>query len=319
MAATIRPTAMTRRRSATGGIRRPYRAPSAPPTMAPAATSATASQATSAKTMKYAAATPFTSPGQHVLHRVRAVDVVRDQDPEHREQDDPLRRAEVAAVDAGQEGGEHRDEVNVGRVVLAPAAHPARQPRLQRHQDGRPEDEEGHDLVEHRRGELQEQSRADQRSDDRADRELADPRPLAGQLPPVAEDAAERSGDETDVVRDVRGHGRVADGQQGREADEAPRADDRVDRARGQAGRHDGDRFERRHERIDCRRCHAGTSASGTGRISKCVVIGRFLMGLLPTAADDTAGDGERPGYEFADRDRGALRDDPSRARSLGG
>ena len=47
--------------------------------------------------------------GEHVLERVRALQVLRQRDTEDREQQDPLRGAEVAAVDARQVDRERRE------------------------------------------------------------------------------------------------------------------------------------------------------------------------------------------------------------------
>ena len=63
--------------------------------------------------------------GEHVLERVEPLQVlVGDRDPHQREQDDPLRRAEVAAVDAGAEDARPQQRA----AVRARARRAARRP-----------------------------------------------------------------------------------------------------------------------------------------------------------------------------------------------
>ena len=172
---------------------------------------------------------------EHDFDRVDPLQVlVRQRQPEDREQHDSLRRAEVAAVDPGRE---HRDEGQRSEVpVLAdatravPIHHPG-QARLQDDQRERDHDERGHDVLERGRGKAEQEDRTDEPADRRGDGETEHPLALAGQLAPVADRARHRPRNQTDRVRDVGGHGRVAERQQHREREQRAAPDHGVDRA----------------------------------------------------------------------------------------
>ena len=96
------PTTTITPRSAGAGRRRPTRAPSWPPTPSRPRSARRRPTPRSARDHEHDRRDEVHDPGEHDLERVDALQVVVDRDAEDREQQDPLRGAEVAAVDAGQ-------------------------------------------------------------------------------------------------------------------------------------------------------------------------------------------------------------------------
>ena len=110
-----------RRRSrpaaAPGESRLPIFAPSCPPAAAPTARRTAGGHATLGDEDEEHGGDAVDERGEHVLERVEPLQVlVGDRDPHEREQDDPLRRAEVAAVDAGAEDARPQQRAAVGRA-----------------------------------------------------------------------------------------------------------------------------------------------------------------------------------------------------------
>ena len=190
----------------------------------------------------------------HVLDGVQPLEPLGHEDAEQGDQDHALRRAEVAAVDAGQvDADEQRPRVLAFRAAAGIGAsgtaggHHACEPWLDGHQEHGEEDQDRNDLVERALRQAQQQDAAGQAPQPTDDREPHDAISLAGQFAPVADGPAQRSQHQPDGVGDVRDQRRVAEGQQGGKGDQRAGADDGVDRARGHAGRDDGHDLERTH------------------------------------------------------------------------
>jgi hypothetical protein len=178
---------------------------------------------------------------EHVLQRVGALEVLRQGDAEDAEQQDPLGRAEVAAIDAGRVDTDRCPQP----ALLVPAdvalgQHPV-DPRLQDDEHERDRDEDGHDCLEGRGREDEQQDRAGRPAQQRGGAQPQHPPPLALELAAIADRARDRPGHQPDRVRHVRGYRRVAECEQHREGDEGPAADHRVDRPGREPGEADGD------------------------------------------------------------------------------
>jgi len=93
---------------------------------------------------------PVDDRGEDVLERVRALQALRQCDAEHAEQQDPLGRAEVAAVDArGEDADRGPDPALVLAAHLALGQRPV-DPRLQDDEHQRDGDEHRDDGLERR-------------------------------------------------------------------------------------------------------------------------------------------------------------------------
>jgi hypothetical protein len=97
---------------------------------------------------------------------------------------------------------------------------------------------------------VQEQEGAGERAEDRCGHQSQEQPPLAAQLAPVADRAAEVAGDQAEGVADRGRHRGQPDRQQDREADQGARADDGVDAARREAGRGHREHLPPRHADI---------------------------------------------------------------------
>jgi hypothetical protein len=86
---------------------------------------------------------------------------------------------------------------------------------------------------------------------DRADRRIDRDFPRAFLLPlqfgPIPERARHRAWHEPNGVRDIRRDGRIPESQQHGKRDQGSAPDDRIDRARGDAGTEDRQRVEQAH------------------------------------------------------------------------
>ena len=94
------------------------------PITEPIAMSPTATQATSPMTTNSSAATKLTVSAKTFFKALVRANVSGNNTPSVAKQDDPLRGAEVAAVDAGEETDDRRKDpgIDVGRSPLAPRA-----------------------------------------------------------------------------------------------------------------------------------------------------------------------------------------------------
>ena len=111
----------------------PTCAPTRPPTTEPTAISAATPQSTSAANAKTIAATRFVSVASTFLSALTRCSVVGQREPEDGEQQDPLRGAEVAAVDARERGGRRASSgPPCGRARRRRASSRAESQRLER-------------------------------------------------------------------------------------------------------------------------------------------------------------------------------------------
>ena len=115
--------------------------------------------------------------------------MVLDSDPEDRDQDDPLRGAEVAAVDAGRTDGGLQGGVALGAVVATAMREGALQSWLDDDQHERERDQNRDDGVERARRERQQEGGAGERAGDRENAQAQDPAALALELAAVADRA----------------------------------------------------------------------------------------------------------------------------------
>ena len=138
----------------------PDRAPTKPPIVAPAAISSATPQSTSATKTKMTRGDDVRQAGEDVLDRVDPLQVVVQGEPEDREQHDPLRGAEVAAVDAGSVDAASA----AGPACSAPCSRARAiqrgQPRLHDHEHERDRDEDRDDRLERGRRQHEQQDRA---------------------------------------------------------------------------------------------------------------------------------------------------------------
>ena len=163
-----------------------------------------------------------------VLEAVETLQVVGEEDGEQGDEDDALRRTEVAAVDAGRV---HRGEEHGTALVAVRGARAVRRSAIQLVSRGwmairsaGHEDEDRHDAVEGRLRQHQQQQASGQAAQAAGDQERDGPGALAGQLAPIPDHAADDARDEPERVRDVGDERRIAQQQEGREADEGARS-----------------------------------------------------------------------------------------------
>ena len=126
-----------------------------------------------------------------------------------------------------------------------------RDSRLQRYQQTGDQDQHRHDALERAGRQHEQQECPGQAAEHRGNADGHRPSPLAGQLTPVADRTADRAGHQADRVGDVGHDRRITEGEKGREGDQRPRADDRVDRPRRQPGSEDRGAFEWGHTTED--------------------------------------------------------------------
>ena len=246
--ATPNPTATMTHRRTGAGRRRPYRPPTWPPMIDPAAISAGHRPRDVGGGDEEDAGHGVDREGQGVLRAVEPLQVVVDEDGQQGDQDDALGRPEVAAVDAGQEDArpsgpappcarrrapalEERRSSGAGRAISTAATAMRTGTAALNTLWGSPSRSMAPINPPSRDAEPSWRSRS----------------PLAGQLPAVGHGGADVARDQADVVGHVGQHRRVAQGEQGGEGDQRARADDDVDRARGQSGGEDGQGIQRGH------------------------------------------------------------------------
>ena len=179
---------------------------------------------------------------QDVLVAVEALERLEAQGAEQPHDEHPLGGAEVPAVDAGEEDARgHGRGVPTGRrLTLALRVHVGLDARTGDDEDECDEDEDRHDGPEGRRRQDEQQTRPDDRADERHRHEAAQRRRLSTELVPVAPGPGHATRDETDVVRDVGDERVDPEEEQRGERDERARTDDRVDDPGPRAGQGDG-------------------------------------------------------------------------------
>ena len=115
--------------------------------------------------MNRIADTPLMTTVMQVLEPVQALQVVVDEDRQQGDQDDPLGRPEIAAIDARQVDAEDEHpaatDMRDARSCSA-LEHPGGQSRLDRHEETGDQDEDRHDPGERSGREDQQQTRTGQ-------------------------------------------------------------------------------------------------------------------------------------------------------------
>src|SRR5262249_54724231 len=143
---------------------------------------------------------PVNDRDKDVLARIDALQALVQEDPEQPDQQDALRRAEVATVDGGQEHAGEQDGPAVLSSLLAVSSDPRGQARLQHYERARGDDQRGNDNLEDAGGQGKQRRGTRNRSGPRRDAEPDQPAALAGQLLPVSERSADIPWHKADVV-----------------------------------------------------------------------------------------------------------------------
>ena len=183
--------------------------------------------------------------GVHPLHRLGQ------QRTHHADQQDALRRGEVAAVDPDRERADDQATIRPVDTTCASSGGPAPvgpglDPRPEHHQQQRTDQQHRHHRDEHLLGQVQQQPRTEARAEQRRRDLPPQAVPLAAQLAPVAPGARDAAGHQADRVRHRRGHRRIAQRHQRGERDQRAGSDDGVDRSGPDAREGDQDHVGRR-------------------------------------------------------------------------
>ncbi len=154
------------------------------------------------------------------------------------EEHDTHGRAEVAAVDGGDEDPHHQQDGPGAGMGGAPVESPPEQ-RLRGEEGGGPQDEPGHHVVEGGHGRREEEDGADDAAGQPDRGEAQEPRALIADLLAEAGGRGQVAGPDADRVRDVGGEGRVAEPEQDRERNQAAPAGHAVEDPGAQSSKDD--------------------------------------------------------------------------------
>jgi hypothetical protein len=218
--------------SARAGERRTITGPIRPPTRSPRPSGSTTDQRTGPKT-------------EHdVLDRIATRQRFAGGEQEQCEQHHAGPRAEIAAVHTDHTDTRHNTRTDAmwgGGLDLVDESAPGEdRQRCDR-------DQERHDPLEGTGWRHEQQDRADGPSDDPGGSELADARPLPGQLRTRSDDRPGAAEDQSNGVRHVRSDGRQAECEQCRIADQRGKAGDAARQPSADASEDEYDRLARGH------------------------------------------------------------------------